>query len=112
MQFGHTDSVDKRVSPRFEMVFLGVTIALLSIDATEKALTAIAADGSALLDPTLDPFAAIAGAQPAFADWRKKRMERTQLVPDGKTPHATLALALAEVLSRRSCRATSMRLLA
>ena len=30
MQFGHTDSMDKRVSPRFEMVFLGVTIALLS----------------------------------------------------------------------------------
>ena len=30
MQFGHTDSMDKRVSPRVEMVFLGVTIALLS----------------------------------------------------------------------------------
>jgi hypothetical protein len=30
MHFGHTDSMDKRVSPRFEMVFLGVTIALLS----------------------------------------------------------------------------------
>jgi hypothetical protein len=26
-------------------------------------------------------------------------MERTQLAPDGKTPHATLALALAEALS-------------
>ena len=30
MQFGHTDSLDKRVSPHLEMVFLGVTIALLS----------------------------------------------------------------------------------
>ena len=70
-----------------------------SLDATEEALTAIAADGSALLDPALDPFAAIAAKQPAFADWRKKRMERTQLAPDGKTPHTTLALALAEALS-------------
>ena len=30
MQFGHTDSMDKRVSPRCDMVFLGVTIALLT----------------------------------------------------------------------------------
>ena len=30
MHFGHTDSLDKRVSPRCDMVFLGVTIALLT----------------------------------------------------------------------------------
>ena len=30
MHFGHTDSLDKRVSPRCDMVFLSVTIALLT----------------------------------------------------------------------------------
>ena len=30
MHFGHTDSLEKRVSPRCDMVFLGVTIALLT----------------------------------------------------------------------------------
>ena len=70
-----------------------------SLDAVEQALIAIAADGHALLDPSLDPFKEIAAKQPVFADWRAKRMARTWLAPDRKTPHACLAHALAEARS-------------
>ena len=46
------------------------------LDMAYKAFEAIAADGHALLDPLLDPFAAIADKQPAFAKWRAEWQEQ------------------------------------
>jgi hypothetical protein len=42
------------------------------LDFAETALVAIAADGHSLLDPSLDPFAAIAAKQPSFKSWQER----------------------------------------
>ena len=65
------------------------------LDAVEKAFVEIAADGRKLFDPTFDPFAAFAAAQPAFAAWRKQEQDRTVKAPDG-TVHKLNELILAE----------------
>eukprot|EP00966_Prymnesium_polylepis_P057635 1334570-Prymnesium_polylepis.1 len=44
------------------------------LDQTEALMVAVAADGHTLLDPSFDPFASVAAAQPAaFAKWRTER---------------------------------------
>ena len=70
------------------------------LDDLEKALVAIAADGHTLLDPSLDPLAEIAKAQPAFAKWRVDCALEKKVSPDGK-PHPWRSIVLAEARSPR-----------
>ena len=70
------------------------------LDDLEKELVAIAADGHTLLDPSLDPFAEIAKAQPAFAKWRVDCALEKKVSPDGK-PHPWRSMVLAEARSPR-----------
>ena len=65
------------------------------LELAEEALIAIAADGRKLLEPTLDPFAEIAKAQPLFATWQKERMARSIKSPDG-AKHRVYQRVLAE----------------
>ena len=65
------------------------------LDAAERALIAIAADGSALLDPELDIFAAVAEEQPLFAVWRD-RFANTEVKSADGTKHKVFAAALDE----------------
>ena len=65
------------------------------LDAVEKAFVEIAADGSKLLDPSFDPFAALAVSQPAFAKWREEQRTREVKAADGKD-HPLNELILAE----------------
>jgi hypothetical protein len=65
------------------------------LDAAERALIAIAADGSALLDPELDIFAAVAEEQPLFAMWRDRVANMEVKAADG-TKHKVFAAALDE----------------
>ena len=44
------------------------------LDLIEQAMVKVAADGHTLLDPSFDPFASIAAEQPAFRDWRAKKL--------------------------------------
>ena len=44
------------------------------LDLIEQAMIKVAADGHTLLDPSFDPFASIADEQPAFRDWRARKM--------------------------------------
>ena len=68
------------------------------LELAEDAFIAVAADGSKLFDPTLDPFAEIAAQQPLFAAWRTQRMERTVKAADG-TKHRFNERVLAEARS-------------
>jgi len=52
-----------------------------------KAFIAIAADGHALLDPSLDIFGPIAERQPLFAAWRASNAQETVSAADGTTKH-------------------------
>ena len=47
------------------------------LELAEAAFKTIAADGHSLLDPSLDPFAAIAAKQPLFAAWRAAEEQQT-----------------------------------
>ena len=69
------------------------------LELAEAYFEEVAADGSKLLDPTLDPFAEIAASQPAFAKWREERAEQTMTSPDGTTTHKVYADTLAEAQS-------------
>ena len=53
------------------------------LELVEAAFKAIAADGHSLLDPGLDPFAAVAAKQPLFAAWRAECEKRTVTAVDG-----------------------------
>ena len=53
------------------------------LELAEAAFKAIAADGHSLLDPSLDPFAAVAAKQPLFAAWRAAEEEKTIKAFDG-----------------------------
>ena len=44
------------------------------LDLIEQAMVKVAADGHTLLDPSFDPFSSIADEQPAFRDWRSRKM--------------------------------------
>ena len=68
------------------------------LDLIEEAMVKVAADGHTLLDPSFDPFAAIAAEQPAFADWRTELMQRKRKTPDG-TQYAYNERALSEARS-------------
>ena len=59
-----------------------------------------AADGSVLLDSSLDVYAPITAEQRGFAEWRSYTYEEeTVLAPDGKTPLLLYKLALGELLN-------------
>ena len=68
------------------------------LDLAYDAMVAIAADGHALLHPSLDPFAPIAEAQPAFKSWREHRAQQVVKAPDG-TPHCVYPAVLEEARS-------------
>ena len=68
------------------------------LELAEEMFQAIAADGHALLDPTLDPFKEIADEQPLFRAWRVAREARVTKAPDG-TAYTVLKAALAEARS-------------
>ena len=68
------------------------------LDTTYDVMVAVAADGSALLDPTLDPFSDIAETQPAFANHRRKQQLETVKAPDG-TLHLSHVRTLHEARS-------------
>ena len=53
----------------------------------------IAADGHSLLDPSLDPFAAIAAKQPLFAAWRAAEEQQTTKAFDGTVHKCNRVLA-------------------
>ena len=72
------------------------------LELAEEYFEAVAADGSKLLDPTLDPFTEIAASQPAFAAWRKERATQKMTSPDGKTTHRIYTDSLAEAQSATS----------
>ena len=65
------------------------------LDMLYDCMVAIAADGSELLSPLLDPFLAVAFAQPKFAARRAERLQQTVRAPDG-TLHLSYELTLAE----------------
>ena len=69
------------------------------LELAEDAFVAIAADGSKLLDPSLDPFAEITAKQPLFAKWRLGRMKRSVRSADGTTKHRVFEHVLAEARS-------------
>ena len=71
------------------------------LDKTYDLMVAVAADGSALLDPTLDPFAGLAEKQPNFADHRRKQQLQTIKAPDG-TLHLSHVQTLQEARSPAS----------
>ena len=59
-------------------------------------MVAIAANGRTLLDPTFDPFAAIAAKQPLFAKRRLEQMLQKVKSPDESAEFCVHAEALAE----------------
>ena len=72
----------------------------VAADLVYDILVKVEADGSCLLDPTLDIFKSIAHVQPLFAAWRKYTFEEQLcLSPDGSTKHLTYALVRAELLN-------------
>ena len=58
------------------------------LDETYDMMVAVAADGSALLSATQDPFASIAKTQPKFAAHRRAQQQQTVKAPDGTIHHA------------------------
>lgn len=68
-------------------------------DAIEGLLEQIAADGEVLLDPELDPFAAIAQEQPLFRQWREHVQDEEIQAPDGRTRFKWYSLVLNEARS-------------
>ena len=58
------------------------------LDKTYDLMATVAADGSKLFDPQLDPFAEVAASQPKFAEHRRK-----QLLEEIKAPDGTLYLS-------------------
>ena len=65
------------------------------LDETYDLMVAVAANGSALLDPSLDPFASIATTQPKFAKHRRTQQEKKVFAPDN-TPHLVHVRTLEE----------------
>jgi len=65
------------------------------LDKTYDVMVAVAADGSVLLDPALDPFASVAVSQPKFAARRAAQQQQTIKSPDG-TVHLVHTRTLAE----------------
>ena len=63
------------------------------LELAEAAFTSIAADGHALLDPSIDPFAPIAAKQPLFAAWRVEWEQRTVKAFDGTIHRRSRVLA-------------------
>ena len=59
----------------------------------------VAADGNALLDPTLDPFASVTATQPKFADHRRAQRRQTIEAPDGTVAHLVHVRTLQEARS-------------
>ena len=68
------------------------------LDETYDLMVAVGADGSALLDPTLDPFASIAATQPKFDAHRQAQQQQTVTAPDG-TVHLSHVRTLQEARS-------------
>ena len=68
------------------------------LELAEAMFTSVAADGHALLDPSLDPFEEFAEQQPLFREWRAAREARVVKAPDG-TSFAVHKEALAEARS-------------
>lgn len=68
------------------------------LDETYDLMIAVAADGSALLDSTLDPFASIVQTQPKFSAHRRAQQQQTVMAPDG-TVHPVHVRTLEEARS-------------
>ena len=71
------------------------------LDKTYDLMMKVAVDGSALLDPTIDPFAEIASKQQKFAEHRLAQQTKTIAAPDG-TVHHVHARTLQEARSPTS----------
>ena len=65
------------------------------LDKAYDLMVAVAADGSALLESTLDPFASISAAQPKFDAHRRAQLQQTVKAPDG-TAHLSHVCTLQE----------------
>ena len=65
------------------------------LDTMASTLGSVAADGDALFDAELDPYAPLAETQPLFATWREQRSTKVTKAADG-TPHLHHVVALAE----------------
>ena len=69
-------------------------------DLVYELLVRVEADGSVLLDPTLDVFKPIADVQPLFAEWRRYMFEEESChSADGSTRHLIFKLARDELLN-------------
>ena len=68
------------------------------LDVVYDVMEKVAADGNALFDLTLDPYAAIAAKQPKFAERRAKQMQAKVTAPDG-TEHFSYTRTLDEARS-------------
>ena len=70
------------------------------LDELDRALTSIAADGHALLDPHLNPFADIEKKQPLFAEHRRFMFKEDHVMsPDGTKPHYLFQVACDELVT-------------